>query len=60
MTNNSKKDKYHQAARDGNQDILREATRKDSNSPDEDGFTPTLWAAYCGHLDVLRLLVGRG
>ena len=54
------KDRYHRAARDGLQDILREANRKDCNTPDEDGLTPTLWAAYCGHLDVLRVLVGRG
>ncbi|XP_015795858.1 Usher syndrome type-1G protein isoform X1 [Tetranychus urticae] len=60
MSNNIEKDKYHRAARDGFQDILKEATRKDCNNPDEDGLTPTLWAAYYGHLDVLRLLIGRG
>lgn len=41
-------------------DILREATKRDCNLKDEDGMTPTLWAAFHGHLDVLRLLVGRG
>ena len=27
---------------------------------DEDGMTPTLWAAFEGNLEALRLLVGRG
>uniref|UniRef100_A0A8C7M1K6 USH1 protein network component sans n=1 Tax=Oncorhynchus kisutch TaxID=8019 RepID=A0A8C7M1K6_ONCKI len=53
-------DKYHRAARDGYLDLLREATRKQLNAPDEDGMTPTLWAAYHGNLDALRLVVGRG
>ena len=48
------------AARDGCLDALREATRKDCNAKDEDGMTPTLWAAFEGNLDALRLLVGRG
>lgn len=54
------RDKFHRAARDGYLDLLREATRKDCNTPDEDGMTPTIWTAYYGHLDALRLLVGRG
>ncbi|XP_012681919.2 Usher syndrome type-1G protein isoform X1 [Clupea harengus] len=53
-------DKYHKAARDGYLDLLKEATRKDLNAPDEDGMTPTLWAAYHGNLEALRLVVGRG
>ncbi|KAJ9583596.1 hypothetical protein L9F63_022069, partial [Diploptera punctata] len=48
------------AARDGNLDILKEATRNDCNGRDEDGMTPTLWAAFEGNLEALRLLVGRG
>ena len=48
------------AARDGYLDALREATRRDCNAKDEDGMTPTLWAAFEGNLDALRLLVGRG
>ena len=51
---------YHKAARDGYLDLLREATRKDADRPDEDGMTPTLWAAFHGNLDALRMLVGRG
>lgn len=53
-------DKYHRAARDGHLHLLKDATRKDLNAPDEDGMTPTLWAAHHGNLDALRLLVGRG
>ncbi|XP_078719115.1 pre-mRNA splicing regulator USH1G [Lampetra fluviatilis] len=52
-------DTYHKAARDGYLDLLREATKKDLNAPDEDGMTPTLWAAYHGNLDALRLIVSR-
>jgi ankyrin repeat protein len=48
------------AAKDGILDILKEATRNDCNSRDEDGMTPTLWAAFVGNLEALRLLVGRG
>jgi len=53
-------EKYHRAARDGCLDALREATRKDCNAKDEDGMSPTLWAAFQGNLDALRLVVGRG
>ena len=51
---------FHQAARDGYLELLREATRTDSDRPDEDGMTPTLWAAFHGNVDALRLLVSRG
>ncbi|XP_056264124.1 pre-mRNA splicing regulator USH1G isoform X2 [Pseudoliparis swirei] len=53
-------DRYHKAARDGYLDLLKEATRKDLNAPDEDGMTPTLWAAYHGNLEALRLIAARG
>jgi len=52
--------RYHKAARDGLLDILKETTRKDCNTGDEDGMTPTLWAAFEGKLEALSLLVGRG
>ncbi|RWS07071.1 Usher syndrome type-1G protein-like protein [Dinothrombium tinctorium] len=54
------KDRYHRAARDGFLDLLNDATRKDCNALDEDGITPTIWAAYYGQLEALRTLVGRG
>ncbi|KRT86887.1 Ankyrin repeat-containing protein, partial [Oryctes borbonicus] len=48
------------AAKDGMLEILKEATRKDCNSKDEQGMTPTLYAAFYGNVDALRLLCGRG
>ncbi|GFR32230.1 usher syndrome type-1G protein, partial [Trichonephila clavata] len=53
-------DRFHRAARDGYLDLLQEANRKELNSRDEDGMTPAMWASYYGHLDALRLIVGRG
>ncbi|XP_066433595.1 ankyrin repeat and SAM domain-containing protein 4B [Eleutherodactylus coqui] len=52
--------RYHQSAIDGYLDILKEATKKDVNTADGDGMTPTLLAAYHGHLDVLELVCNRG
>ncbi|XP_066522259.1 pre-mRNA splicing regulator USH1G-like [Hoplias malabaricus] len=53
-------DKYHRAARDGRLDLLKRATRRELNSADEDGMTPTLWAAHLGHREALSLLLSRG
>ena len=53
-------DVFHKAAKDGYLDLLREATRRDCNKQDEDGMTPTLWAAYYGNLEALRMIIGRG
>ncbi|KAG8433115.1 hypothetical protein GDO86_017414 [Hymenochirus boettgeri] len=52
--------RYHQAAIDGYPDILKEATKKDVNTTDRDGMTPTILAAFHGHLEVLQLLCHRG
>lgn len=51
--------RYHKAATDGYLDLLKEATRKDLNTPDEDGMTPTLLAAFHGHIDALQLICSR-
>ncbi|XP_029170481.1 Usher syndrome type-1G protein homolog isoform X2 [Nylanderia fulva] len=53
-------ERFHKAAREGALDVLKEVTRKDCNTRDEGGMTPTLWAAFEGHIDALRLLVTRG
>ncbi|XP_033127554.1 ankyrin repeat and SAM domain-containing protein 4B-like [Anneissia japonica] len=53
-------DRFHIAAKNGSLDVLSEATRKDCNKPDEDGMTPTLWAAVKGNVDTLRVIVSRG
>uniref|UniRef100_A0A8C5UAA0 Ankyrin repeat and sterile alpha motif domain containing 4B n=1 Tax=Malurus cyaneus samueli TaxID=2593467 RepID=A0A8C5UAA0_9PASS len=52
--------RYHQAAADGNVELLKEATRKDLNTSDDDGMTPTLVAAYHGHLEALEVICRRG
>ncbi|XP_063995498.1 pre-mRNA splicing regulator USH1G isoform X1 [Diachasmimorpha longicaudata] len=53
-------ERFHKAARDGALEILKETTKKDANTRDDGGMTPTLWAAFEGHVDALRLLVARG
>ncbi|XP_041363902.1 Usher syndrome type-1G protein homolog [Gigantopelta aegis] len=53
-------EKFIEAAKDGYVDLLREAQRKELNTPDEDGRTATHWAAHNGNLEALRLIVGRG
>ncbi|KFV85671.1 Ankyrin repeat and SAM domain-containing protein 4B [Struthio camelus australis] len=52
--------RYHKAAADGNLELLKEATRKDLNTLDEDGMTPTLLAAYHGYLEALEVVCRRG
>ncbi|KAH9414471.1 Usher syndrome type-1G protein [Dermatophagoides pteronyssinus] len=53
-------ERLRQAVRDGYLEILRNATRKECNHPDDDGMTATHWASYSGHLNALRIIVGRG
>lgn len=53
-------DPYHKAARDGITDLLKTATKRDTNRKDEDGMTPVHYAASCGNVEALRLLVGKG
>ncbi|XP_055352622.1 pre-mRNA splicing regulator USH1G-like [Paramacrobiotus metropolitanus] len=53
-------DRFHHAAKDGNLDILQTANNKDLNQQDEDGMTPTNYAALYGNLAALRVITGRG
>ncbi|XP_077965823.1 pre-mRNA splicing regulator USH1G-like [Styela clava] len=53
-------DRFHRAAKDGYLEPLKQATKKDLNQQDEGGMTPTLWAAYHGNIDALRLCCSRG
>ena len=53
-------DRFHQAAKDGNVDLLAKANKKEANAKDEDGMTPTTWAAYHGNLAALRKIIERG
>ncbi|XP_017783952.1 PREDICTED: Usher syndrome type-1G protein homolog [Nicrophorus vespilloides] len=52
--------RFHKAAKDGLIDVLKEATKRECNAKDEQGMTPTLYAAFHGHLEALRVLCGRG
>ncbi|CAG9835932.1 unnamed protein product [Diabrotica balteata] len=52
--------RFHKAAKDGMLEVLKETTSRDCNTRDEQGMTPTLYAAFYGNLDALRLLCGRG
>ncbi|XP_019868088.1 Usher syndrome type-1G protein homolog [Aethina tumida] len=53
-------ERFHKAAKDGKIEILKEATKRDCNSRDKQKMTPTLYAAFNGHLEALRVLCGRG
>ncbi|KAL8573606.1 hypothetical protein ACOMHN_007159 [Nucella lapillus] len=52
--------RFINAAKDGYLDMLVQATKRDLNVADEDGMTAVMWAAHNGHLDALRIIVGRG
>ncbi|CAH1115901.1 unnamed protein product [Phaedon cochleariae] len=52
--------RFHKAAKDGIIEVLKETTKRDCNVRDEQGMTPTLYAAFYGNLDALRVLCGRG
>lgn len=53
-------DLYHKAARDSVLELLKTATKRDANRRDEDGMSPVHYAASCGNVEALRLLVGKG
>lgn len=53
--------KYHRAAYDNNLNLLCAASKRDANlQTEKQALTPTLIAAQQGHLEALRMLVGRG
>ncbi|XP_063171184.1 ankyrin repeat and SAM domain-containing protein 4B [Candoia aspera] len=52
--------RFHQAAADGNLELLRESTRKDLNTAGADGMTPTLLVAYHGNIEALEIICSRG
>ena len=53
-------DLYHKAARDSVLELLKTATKRDTNRRDEDGMSPVHYAASCGNVEALRLLVAKG
>uniref|UniRef100_A0A8C6XZQ7 Ankyrin repeat and sterile alpha motif domain containing 4B n=1 Tax=Naja naja TaxID=35670 RepID=A0A8C6XZQ7_NAJNA len=52
--------RFHRAAADGNLELLKEATRKDLNTADADGMTPTLLVAFHGNVEALEVACRRG
>uniref|UniRef100_A0A8C5RQF4 Ankyrin repeat and sterile alpha motif domain containing 4B n=1 Tax=Laticauda laticaudata TaxID=8630 RepID=A0A8C5RQF4_LATLA len=52
--------RFHRAAADGNLELLKEATRKDLNTADADGMTPTLLVACHGNVEALEIACRRG
>lgn len=52
--------RYHRAAFHGYVDMLCDANKRHTNAADEFGLTPVHLAALSGHVDALRILVGRG
>ena len=56
----NQKDCFHYAAKIANIDVLKKATEGDLNKRDEDGRTPTHWAAFKGNINALILIVSKG
>jgi len=52
--------RYHQAAKEGNRLVLKQATRRDSCGRDDLGQTPLHIAAYYGQLESMVILLSRG
>lgn len=50
----------HQAAKEGDLAQLRKATKKELNQGDDDGWTPTHWAAWNGSKEALRVILAKG
>ncbi len=53
-------DEYHYAAKISDIDTLKKATEKDLNKRDDDGRTPTHWAAFKGNINALTLIIKKG
>ena len=51
---------YHFAAKVSDIETLREASEYDLNERDDDGRTPTHWAAYKGNVQALIAILSRG
>jgi ankyrin repeat protein len=54
------KEIYHYAAKISNIETLKKATEKDLNKRDDDGRTPTHWAAFKGNINALILIISKG
>ena len=50
----------HQAAKDGELELLRKFPKKQFNQADKDGWTPVHWCAWAGNVDPLELALSKG
>ena len=51
----------HQAAKDGNLEVLRRSGKKDLNKQDsDDGWTPVHWCSWRGDAEALSIVLSRG
>lgn len=50
----------HQAAKEGNVPVLKKASKKDLNVPDEEGWTALHWAAWNGSIPAIETIVSKG
>lgn len=50
----------HQAAKEGNVAVLKKASKKDLNIPDEEGWTALHWASWNGSTVAIETVISRG
>lgn len=50
----------HQAAKEGNVLVLKKASKKDLNVPDEEGWTALHWASWNGKVAAIDTIVSKG
>lgn len=50
----------HQAAKEGNVLVLKKASKKDLNVPDEEGWTALHWASWNGNVAAIDTIVSKG
>ena len=50
----------HQAAKEGNVSVLKKASKKDLNVPDEEGWTALHWASWNGSIAAIGTIVSKG
>lgn len=51
---------FHQAAKDGNVQLLQRASKKELNKQDNTGWTAMHWAAWNGNVELLKAVIGKG
>lgn len=51
---------FHQAAKDGNVQLLRRASKKELNKQDHTGWTAVHWAAWNGNAELVKAVLDKG